>query len=79
MKYIITDQEEARVGSDFHSELARGCKGKVIAAGHCRYDEGLGWIVWGSSVGYEIMAKKEDAQLLSIYIKGDGQQRQEVS
>lgn len=75
MKYIITDQQEARVGGGFHSDLASDCKGKVIAAGHCRYDEGLGWIVWGSSIGYDIMAKKEDAELLAKYIKGDGQQR----
>lgn len=66
MKYIITDKDEARVGSasSYHSIIAEGVTGRVIAAGYCRKQEDGTYEVWGSSVGYEIVSKPEDAQKL---------------
>ena len=64
MKYIITDKNEARVGRGYHADLARGCEGKVIRAGHCDILSDGSYKVWGESIGYGIKSKTEDAALL---------------
>ena len=65
MKYIITDQNEARIGNGYHSDLAEDCNGKVIRAGHCKKLEDGSYEVWGKSIGYNIDSQKEDATLLT--------------
>lgn len=64
MKYIITDKGEVRTGGGFHVHLAEDCKGKVVAAGHCRID-GTAVEVWGESIGYNIKSKPEDAAVIA--------------
>lgn len=63
MKYVITDCGEARVGSvnSYHSIIAEGLKGRVVAAGYCRKLEDGSYEVWGSSIGYNILSRPEDA------------------
>lgn len=68
MKYIITDKNEVRVGSNtFHQILSEGCEGKVVSAGHCEKGENGKYRVWGSSIGYGIDSKPEDALLLDKF------------
>ncbi len=69
MKYIITDKDEARVGGGFHADLASGCEGEVIRAGHCEKLEDGSYKVWGRSIGFRINAKFEDAELLTKLVK----------
>lgn len=63
MKYIITDKGEVNIGQEqtYHARLAEECKGKVIAAGHYKRNEDGTYEVYGSSIGYSINAKPEDA------------------
>lgn len=65
MKYIITDENEIRIGNGYHFELAQGCKGKVIKAGHCLQNKDGTYKVWGGSIGFNINSKQEDAELLN--------------
>ena len=67
MKYVITDQNEAKIGKDIylHSELTKELKGKVIKAGHCRITEDFSYHVWGESIGYGIQSRPEDADILN--------------
>lgn len=65
MKYIITDENEIRLGSStFHSWLADNCKGRVVAAGHCNLINGK-YEVFGESIGFRIKSKPEDADILN--------------
>lgn len=77
MKYVITDNDEARVGRGYHSELVRGLSGKVIRAGHCELKADGKYKVWGESLGFGIMAKSDDAHMLDIMVcpicKGEGE------
>jgi len=68
MKYIITDRDEAVVGTGFHADLAKLCKGKVIRAGHCNRRTDGTFDVSGWSVGFDIDAKPEDAEILKRLI-----------
>jgi len=65
MKYIITDKGEVRTGGAYHVDMAIKCKGKVIGAGHCNKKEDGSYEVYGSSIGYSIESKPEDAFLLN--------------
>ena len=67
MKYIITDKDEVRTGSEssFHVNIADGCLGKVNRAGHYDIVKETGdLIVYGESVGYHIRAKETDIPLI---------------
>lgn len=64
MKYIITDQNEARTGGAYHQDMAQDCNGRVIRAGHCKKNQDGTYSVWGESFGYGISAKPEDADIL---------------
>lgn len=68
MKYIITDKDEARIGGRYHHNMLEDCKGKVIRAGHCEKNEDGTYKVWGSSIGFNINSKSEDAELLKTLI-----------
>lgn len=65
MKYIITDKGEVRTGNSYHVQLAAGCKGKVVSAGHYSTDP---LQVYGESIGYNIKSKPEDALLVEKHI-----------
>lgn len=68
MKYIITDQDEVRVGANtFHQILAKDCKGIVIRAGECKMNEDGTFKVWGESYGYGITSIPMDALYLEQY------------
>ncbi len=67
MKYVITDQNEARVGGGYHSDLAEGLKGKVVSAGQCIKREDGRYEVFGESYGYGIRSKPEDAETLDSF------------
>lgn len=69
MKYIITDKDEARVGGGYHIDLARDCEGKVVRAGHCEENADGTFRVFGGSMGYNILSKPEDAELLLDLLK----------
>ena len=56
---------EVSIGTGYHSELARGFKGKVVRAGHCEKQPDGSYKVWGESIGYGILAQSEDAKILS--------------
>ena len=66
MKYIITDQNEVRIGSNdtFHKILAESAVGRVVAAGYCEKKNGK-WEVHGESIGFSLKAKPEDAEILN--------------
>ena len=65
MKYVITDQGEVALGHNtFHQILGEKCKGKVIAAGHCRLVD-TKYEVYGESIGYGIQSKPEDADFIN--------------
>lgn len=64
MKYIITDQNEVVIGPGYHITLAKEVKGKVIRAGHVHFQDGL-TKVSGSSVGFDIQAQPEDAEIIN--------------
>lgn len=65
MKYIITDQNEVKVGGAFHQDMGDKCSGRVVRAGHCKRNDDGTYTVWGGSFGYGIDSKKEDAELLT--------------
>ena len=67
MKYIITDKGEVRTGNSYHVQLAAGCKGKVVSAGHYRIGT-YSLQVYGESIGYNIKSKPEDALLVEKHI-----------
>ena len=69
MKYIITDKREVRTGGGYHIDLAQGCEGKVIAAGHCERENGK-VRVYGESIGFKIQSKPEDAKIIGEALKG---------
>lgn len=61
MKYIITDVGEVAIGENtYHQILAEKVRGRVVAAGHCKLVDGK-YEVYGSSFGYAIDSKPEDA------------------
>lgn len=69
MKYVITDRGEFAIGQGaYHKDLASGFKGRVIAAGYCRF-EGGEISVFGKSTGFEIAAQPEDAVRLAALLK----------
>lgn len=65
MKYIITDKNECVLGGEdiLHCDLAIGCKGKVIGAGHYRNRDGV-IEVYGKSIGYGIKSKPGDLDFI---------------
>lgn len=67
MKYIITDKGEVKTGGMYHQDMGDHCEGRVISAGH--YDIINGLVkVHGSSIGYGINAKPEDAIILQKHL-----------
>lgn len=70
MKYVITSTNEARIGGGYHADLKEGLGGRVIAAGHCELLETGEYRVWGSSIGYSIQSKPEDAKKLKEILNG---------
>lgn len=68
MKYIITDKNEVKIGFDYHQVMGDKCSGKVIRAGHCKLKEDGNYEVWGSSIGYGINSKPEDAKLIKQFL-----------
>ena len=68
MKYIITDQNEVRIGSDdtFHKILAENVVGRVVAAGYCEKKNDK-WEVYGESIGFSIKSKPEDAEVINKF------------
>lgn len=64
VKYVISDKDEVVLGYDFHQNLARDFKGRVISAGHCKSVDGK-FEVYGESIGYGIQSKPEDAEYLN--------------
>jgi hypothetical protein len=70
MKYIITDQNEIKMGGSFHQDMGDECKGRVIIAGHCSMNPDGTYRVWGSSIGYGIDAQTEDAELIRKLLTG---------
>lgn len=67
MKYIITDKNEIGIGENtYHQSIYQNFnfEGKVVRAGHCE-KVGSRYKVWGSSIGYNINSKQEDADILN--------------
>lgn len=71
MKYIITDYNKVIIGSGvYHQDLASDVPGKVISAGHMRIKDGK-VEVFGTSSGYMMDAKPEDAKILERHLFED--------
>lgn len=66
MKYIITDQNEVVIGPGYHVTLAHKAKGKVVRAGHMRWQDNLA-VVSGESVGFGIHSQPEDAKIINNF------------
>lgn len=64
MKYIITDQNELRLGGAFHQDMADTCAGRVVRAGHCVRNVDGTYTVFGESFGYGIKSQPEDAEII---------------
>ena len=62
MKYIITNLGDVVIGTlgMYHADLAKSANGDVIAAGHVDVRDGR-VVVYGSSTGYNMQARPEDA------------------
>lgn len=69
MKYIITDKDEIRIGFMYHQDLADGCTGTVVRAGHCEQNADGSYRVWDGSIGFGIQSQPEDAVILENYSK----------
>ena len=69
MKYIITNKDEVRTGQDteYHKDLAKTCKGEVIAAGYYRITEKNTIETYGESIGFLIKSKPEDANKIAFH------------
>lgn len=67
MKYVISDKGEVNIGNMMHASLAENFEGKVISAGHCERKEDGTYHVFGSSIGYSMYSKPQDATILNDY------------
>lgn len=73
MKYIIAKKKSedgliAKVGGAYHADMHTIEMGEVVSAGHCERQEDGTYRVWGSSIGYNIQSKPEDAELLQTLL-----------
>jgi len=65
MKYVISDKGEIKIGYGYHADLASDFKGKVVRVGHCEIDENGKYRVFDMSIGYNIKAQPDDADILN--------------
>ena len=64
MKYVITDHNKLACGTGcYHADLAQAITGKVVSAGEFKIENGL-VKVWGTSSGFGISSKEEDAKFI---------------
>ncbi len=69
MKYVISEFGEVAVDGDFHAQMARTLKGRVVAAGHYRLSaDGKSVEVYGHSRGLHLAARPEDAILIARHL-----------
>lgn len=69
MKYVISDKGEVNIGENhqYHMNLAKDFKGKVVAAGYCEKTPDNTYRVFGQSIGFDMMAQPEDATILNNF------------